>query len=141
MVILIDYKNVHEGDLYMSFPLIILAVFSIFFGYISRDVFVGLGTDLFSDNSIFIHPIHEIVIETEFGTPTLYKILPLFITISLFIAYISYSERKYNINNSNNSLRKGSKYNSIMYIYQKIYILFSVKDYLLNYFTIDLYQV
>src|ERR1700733_7358920 len=114
--LLIDYKNVHEGDIFMSLPLIILAIFSIFFGYISRDVFVGLGSDLFSDNSIFIHPIHEIVIETEFGTPTQYKILPLLITISLFVIYMSYSERKYNINNTEGNLKNGSVYNSIVYI-------------------------
>jgi NADH-ubiquinone oxidoreductase chain 5 len=114
--LLIDYKNVHEGDIFMSLPLIILAIFSIFFGYISRDVFVGLGSDLFSDNSIFIHPIHEIVIETEFGTPTQYKILPLLITILLFVIYMSYSERKYNINNREDNLKNGSIYNSIVYI-------------------------
>jgi NADH-ubiquinone oxidoreductase chain 5 len=94
--LLIDYKNAHEGDIFMSTPLIILAVFSIFFGYFSRDIFVGLGTDLFSDNSLFIHPIHEIVIETEFATPIYYKILPLIITIILFISFIFYSERQLN---------------------------------------------
>jgi len=92
--LLIDYKNVHEGDIFMSFPLIILAIFSIFFGYVSKDLFIGLGTDLFSDNSIFIHPIHEIVIETEFATPIIFKILPLIITIFLFIVYIVYNEIK-----------------------------------------------
>ena len=46
----------HEGDIFMSLPLIILAIFSIFFGYITKDIFIGLGSDFFSDNSIFIHP-------------------------------------------------------------------------------------
>ena len=31
-------------DIYMSLPLIILAVFSIFFGYITKDIFIGLGS-------------------------------------------------------------------------------------------------
>ena len=31
----------------MSLPLIILAIFSIFFGYITKDIFIGLGTDFF----------------------------------------------------------------------------------------------
>src|ERR1700742_1349534 len=124
--LLVDYKNVHEGDVFMSLPLIILAIFSIFFGYISRDVFVGLGTDLFSDNSIFIHPIHEIVIETEFGTPTLYKILPLLITISLFIIYMFYNERSYTSKENNFKLEEGSLYNSIIYILSKnVYSYFS----------------
>src|SRR5271156_1940284 len=42
--LLIDYKNVHEGYIYMSIPLILLAIFSIFFGYISKDIFIGIGT-------------------------------------------------------------------------------------------------
>jgi NADH-ubiquinone oxidoreductase chain 5 len=123
--LLIDYKNVHEGDIYMSLPLIILAIFSIFFGYISRDLFVGLGTDLFSDNAIFIHPIHEIVIETEFATPTLYKMLPLLITISLFILYMFYNEGQSN-NTIKSSLKEGSLYYSFIYIWSKnIYSYFS----------------
>ena len=36
----------------MSLPLVILAIFSIFFGYITKDIFIGLGSDFFSDNSI-----------------------------------------------------------------------------------------
>ena len=36
---LINYKHAHEGDIFMSLPLIILAVFSIFFGYITKDIF------------------------------------------------------------------------------------------------------
>ena len=53
---LVNYKNAHEGDIFMSLPLIILAIFSIFFGYITKDIFIGLGSGFFSDNSLFIHP-------------------------------------------------------------------------------------
>src|SRR5690242_19885753 len=56
-----SYKNAHEGDLFLSLPLIILAMFSIFFGYIAKDIFIGIGSKFFIDNSIFIHPIHEII--------------------------------------------------------------------------------
>jgi NADH-ubiquinone oxidoreductase chain 5 len=85
---LINYKQAHEGDIFMSLPLIILAVFSIFFGYITKDIFIGLGTDFFADNSLFIHPIHEIMIDTEFAVPIFYKLLPLIFTISLSIIAI-----------------------------------------------------
>jgi NADH-ubiquinone oxidoreductase chain 5 len=71
---IINYKQAHEGDIFMSLPLIILAVFSIFFGFITKDLFIGLGSGLFQDNSIFIYPLHEIMIETEFGVPTLFKL-------------------------------------------------------------------
>jgi NADH-ubiquinone oxidoreductase chain 5 len=85
-------KNAHEGDIFMSLPLIILAVFSIFFGYITKDIFIGLGSGFFADNSIFIHPIHEIMLDTEFAVPTLFKLLPFVFTISLSIIAIIFSE-------------------------------------------------
>ena len=92
---LINYKKshaAHEGDIFMSLPLIILAIFSIFFGYITKDIFIGLGSNFFSDNSLFIHPLHEIMLDTEFAVPTLFKLLPLFFTISLSIISIIFTE-------------------------------------------------
>nr|YP_009582593.1 NADH dehydrogenase subunit 5 [Dactylellina haptotyla]QBL01978.1 NADH dehydrogenase subunit 5 [Dactylellina haptotyla] len=107
-----SYKNAHEGNIYLSLPLIILAVFSIFFGYITKDIYVGLGSNFFADNSIFIHPSHEIAIEAEFSVPTFYKLLPFICTIlaSLiavviseflpgFLMYFKYSRLGYNIFN------------------------------------------
>jgi NADH-ubiquinone oxidoreductase chain 5 len=84
----INYKHIHEGNLFISLPLIILAIFSILFGYIAKDIFIGLGSDLFTDNSLFIHPIHEIMLDTEFAVPTLFKLLPLIFFISLSILAI-----------------------------------------------------
>jgi NADH-ubiquinone oxidoreductase chain 5 len=75
------YKNAHEGGIYMSLPLIILAIFSIYFGFLTKDIFIGIGSGFFIDNSIFIHPMHEILINTEFGVPSLFKLLPLILTI------------------------------------------------------------
>ena len=89
---LINYKQAHEGDIFMSLPLIILAVFSIFFGFITKDMFIGLGSGFFADNALFIHPSHEIMLDTEFGVPTLFKLLPLLFTISLSVISIVLSE-------------------------------------------------
>jgi len=89
---LINYKKAHEGDIFMSLPLMILAVFSIFFGFITKDMFIGLGSAFFSDNALFIHPSHEIMLDTEFGVPTLFKLLPLIFTISLSVIAIVLSE-------------------------------------------------
>ena len=89
---LINYKNAHEADIYMSIPLILLAVFSIFFGYITKDLFIGLGSNFFVDNSLFIHPSHEIMLDTEFAVPTLFKIAPLIFTLSLTLVSIIFSE-------------------------------------------------
>jgi NADH-ubiquinone oxidoreductase chain 5 len=93
---LINYKlsekKAHEGDLFMNIPLIILAIFSIFFGYLTKDIFIGLGSDFFSDNALFIHPLHEIMLDTEFSVPSFYKLLPLIITISFTVIYLILSE-------------------------------------------------
>ena len=85
---LVNYKQAHEGDIYMSLPLIILAVFSIFFGYITKDIFIGLGSGFFGDNSLFIHPMHEIMLDTEFAVPIMFKLMPLIFTVSLTIISI-----------------------------------------------------
>lgn len=87
-----SYKIAHESDIYMSLPLIILALFSIFFGFLTRDIFIGLGTGFFIDNSLYINPYHEITIETEFAVPTIFKILPLICTILFTFLSILYSE-------------------------------------------------
>jgi NADH-ubiquinone oxidoreductase chain 5 len=86
------YKSAHEGNIFISLPLVILALFSIYFGYITKDIFIGLGTGFFNDNSIFIHPLHEILIDTEFAVPTMFKLLPLIFTVSFTIIAIIYSE-------------------------------------------------
>jgi len=89
---MIYYKHAHEGDLFLSLPLVVLAVFSIFFGYITKDIFIGLGSSFFIDNSIFIHPVHEIMLDTEFAVPVLFKLLPLAFTVSFSILALILSE-------------------------------------------------
>lgn len=92
---LVNYKlnkSAHEGDVFMSTPLVILGIFSIFFGYITKDLFIGLGSDFFTDNALFIHPHHELMLDTEFAVNTFYKLLPLFFTITLTICSITLTE-------------------------------------------------
>jgi NADH-ubiquinone oxidoreductase chain 5 len=91
------YKNAHESDIFISLPLVILAIFSIYFGYITKDIYIGLGSGFFVDNSIFIHPVHEILIDTEFGVPTIFKLIPLVLTVSFSALAIVYSEFMPNI--------------------------------------------
>lgn len=86
------YKNAHEGDIFLSLPLVILAIFSIYFGFLTKDIFIGLGSGFFTDNSIFIHPMHEILINTEFAVPTFFKLLPFFFTVAFSALAIIYPE-------------------------------------------------
>ena len=89
---LISYKHAHEGNLFINIPLIVLAIFSIFFGYLSKDLFIGMATNFYSDNSLFIQPCHEIMLETEFAVATIFKLLPFIFTFSLSIISLLLSE-------------------------------------------------
>src|ERR1700712_2354322 len=43
-----SYLHSHESNLAVIIPLLILALFSIFFGYVFSDLFVGVGSDFFA---------------------------------------------------------------------------------------------
>jgi len=127
---IVNYKDdnaAHEGDIFMSLPLIILAIFSIFFGYIGKDIFVGLGSAFFSD-SIFIHPVREIMLNTEFAVPTLFKLLPLFFTVLLSVLAIVLSEIMPKILIGFKLSRLG--YNIFSFFNQRFYIEFLYNKYI-----------
>jgi NADH-ubiquinone oxidoreductase chain 5 len=69
------YLEAHEAPMIIVIPLVILSIFSIVFGYIAKDRFVGIGTDLFGA-ALFQHPDHISLVEAEFGLPLLLKLLP-----------------------------------------------------------------
>jgi len=127
---IVNYKDdnaAHEGDIFMSLPLIILAIFSIFFGYIDKDIFVGLGSAFFSD-SIFIHPVREIMLNTEFAVPTLFKLLPLFFTVLFSVLAIVLSEIMPKILIGFKLSRLG--YNIFSFFNQRFYIEFLYNKYI-----------
>ena len=124
------YKNAHEGKIFMSLPLIILAIFSIYFGFLTKDIYVGLGSGFFNNNSIFIHPKHEILISAEFGLSTFIKLLPFILTvigtgfaITLFEFYPSIT---------NNLKLSSLGYNIFGFFNQRLLIEFFVNKYIVN---------
>jgi NADH-ubiquinone oxidoreductase chain 5 len=88
-----NYEKAHESPWTMSIPLFILGVLSVYLGNISRDFFIGLGSQGLG-NSIFTQPNHVILIDTEFGVPTFNKLLPLFLTLILAIIALYLYEKK-----------------------------------------------
>jgi len=74
------YANTHEASWLVIIPFFLLALFSIFFGYISSDLFVGVGTDFFG-NSLFINPNNISIIEAEFSLPLVIKLLPAILSL------------------------------------------------------------
>ena len=85
-----SYLNCHESNIATIIPLIILALFSIFFGFLLSDVYVGVGSDFFA-NSLFTHPNNIALIEAEFSLNTIIKLLPAIISfIGAFLAIFLY---------------------------------------------------
>jgi NADH-ubiquinone oxidoreductase chain 5 len=90
-----SYLNSHESDLFVIIPFIIFSLFSIFFGYLLSDVFVGVGSDIF-ENSLFIHPNHINLIEAEFSINLWIKLLPSILSIlGATLALILYNKFPY----------------------------------------------
>nr|QHD26783.1 NADH dehydrogenase subunit 5 [Podosphaera xanthii] len=124
------YKNAHEGDIFLSLPLVVLAIFSIYFGYITKDIYIGLGSGFFVDNSIFIHPMHEILINTEFGVPTLFKLIPFILTVVFSILAVIYPEFMGNIITNFKFTKLG--YYIFGFFNQRFLIEFFYNNYIVN---------
>lgn len=75
-----SYLNAHEANNKVIIPLFILALFSIFFGFIFSDLFVGMASDFFS-NALFIKPNNISLIEAEFSLPLIIKLLPALLSL------------------------------------------------------------
>ena len=83
----------------MGFPLLFLSICSIFLGYFSKDLFIGLGTP-FWNNSILILPEHLNIIDAEF-IPVYIKWIPFFVSIfggfASICLYYFFSSLLYNL--------------------------------------------
>jgi len=90
-------KN-QEMCINLLIPLIPLFIGTLFFGYLAKDLFIGLGSS-YLENSIFIHPHNSLLNDFEF-MPFYYKLIPLVVMIfGLTIAFFIFMSRyKININ-------------------------------------------
>jgi len=75
-----SFEHAHEPGWFMVVPLLVLACGSLFWGWFSRDMFVGLGTS-FWGVSIAMPPIESLStsMESEF-LPTAVKFIPLIVS-------------------------------------------------------------
>jgi NADH-ubiquinone oxidoreductase chain 5 len=88
-----NYEKAHESPWSMSIPLIFLGVLSVYLGNITKDFFAGLGSQGLG-NSVFIHPDHIVLIDTEFGVPVINKLLPLILSVIFAIIALYLYEKK-----------------------------------------------
>jgi proton-translocating NADH-quinone oxidoreductase chain L len=74
-------KKIHESDATLSFSLLLLAIGSLFIGYLTKDLFIGIGS-VFLESCVFILPEHKIGFwfETEI-LDTWLKLLPFLFTV------------------------------------------------------------
>lgn len=85
-----NYLNVHESNIFVIIPLLILSLFSIFFGYIFSELFIGIGSDVYG-SSLFIYPNNISMLEAEFSLPLIIKILPALLSLlGLMLSYLYY---------------------------------------------------
>nr|YP_009476712.1 NADH dehydrogenase subunit 5 [Proteomonas sulcata]AVM81205.1 NADH dehydrogenase subunit 5 [Proteomonas sulcata] len=74
-----NMQNAHDAPLLMGLPLFLLSVASIFIGYLTRDLYIGLGTP-FWNNAIYTAPQNLSYIDAEF-IPTSIKWLPVIFSL------------------------------------------------------------
>lgn len=115
--------NAHEGSWKMSFPLFLLSLLSIFIGFLTKDLFIGFGTD-FWNSSIFVLPNNYYLSDVEFIN--IYnKLLPFFFTIfGIFLGIFFYG-----LNLDNNFDYKKSK------LFKFYYQFFNKKWYFDKFYT------
>jgi NADH-ubiquinone oxidoreductase chain 5 len=80
-------NGAHEMDFIMALPLILLSFSSIFLGYLSKDFFIGMGSQSFN-TSIFILPRNFMLIDAEF-IPIYIKLIPTFISVGTSILFFN----------------------------------------------------
>lgn len=130
-----DYENTHEQDMITVIPLVLLALLSIFFGYIAKDSFVGMGSDMLS-SSLFVHPSNVVLVEAEFSIPVFYKFLPLIVTflgaLLSLLMYHTWSKFTVSLPLSNGFLVLG--------LAKRLYTFFNAKwyfDAIINHYVLD----
>ena len=96
--------NAHEGSWRMTLPLFLLSLLSITIGYLTKEIFIGFGTN-FWQSAIFVLPQNYLLTDIEF-IDLLYKQLPLVLTLSgASLAYFIYAfnlETYYSIKKTKN---------------------------------------
>ncbi|MGV2348398.1 MAG UNVERIFIED_CONTAM: hypothetical protein MIO30_32095 [Methylobacterium ajmalii] len=74
------YGHTHEAPFLLGAPLVFLAVLSIVFGYMAKDLWLGMGTDYLS-TALSQHPANVVLVEAEFAVPVIIKMLPLVVSL------------------------------------------------------------
>lgn len=117
------YEKSTDSSYYISIVLNILVIPSIFIGFYSKDLFVGIGTDTWS-TSIYVDPRNMSMLDGEF-IPFFFKFIPicfsLFGLISCFLLYSQKPKIIYNLKRTKLGFVCYNFFNKKWYI-DKIYV-------------------
>nr|YP_009589043.1 NADH dehydrogenase subunit 5 [Corallina ferreyrae]QBL75559.1 NADH dehydrogenase subunit 5 [Corallina ferreyrae] len=92
-------NKIHESSFLMYFPLVALAIGSLFIGFLTKDFFIGPGTS-FWNSAIFTLPMNSVYFEAEF-LPTGIKWLPFILSFLGIILATGINLTNFNLYNSN----------------------------------------
>ena len=82
--------NAHEGSWHLGLPLFILSIFSVLIGFLTKELFIGFGTN-FWGTAIFILPQNYLLSDIEFIDLSA-KLFPLILTLAgAFLSYFLYA--------------------------------------------------
>nr|YP_203318.1 NADH dehydrogenase subunit 5 [Zancudomyces culisetae]AAW49485.1 NADH dehydrogenase subunit 5 [Zancudomyces culisetae] len=120
-------------SIYITIPIIFLTIFSIFFGYFFKDLFIGFGTPFWGNSLSISYSLN--LLEAEFSNSNFYSLLPLCLSlIALFftIFYYFYNSEFLAIRSTIPKLNYFSKFKYIFsngYYLDAIYASFIIKPY------------
>lgn len=80
-------EHAHDAPIKMAFPLMILSIGSIFWGFLSKDMLIGLGSPFFL-NGIMISYENLITIDAEFASALLKNVPFIFTIVGATLAFL-----------------------------------------------------
>jgi NADH-ubiquinone oxidoreductase chain 5 len=135
------YRNSHEGSWVMGLPLLLLSIGSIWVGFLTKDLLIGLGTDFWA-NAIFTHPANLVMVDAEF-LPHSIKLIPIVFSltgaISALILYSFFADTLYSLKRNNSGLYT---FGNRKWLFDKVYAEWIIQPvfnhaYSSTYLTVD----
>lgn len=121
-------SNMHDAPIIMIIPLFLLGLGSIFIGYLTKDMIIGMGTH-FWGNALFTLPQNILILQSEF-LPYYIKMIPVIFSILgallSFIVYMSIYKFIYKLNITPLGIQLYTLFNK-KYYFDIIYNEFIVK--------------
>jgi len=117
------FEGAHDAPWRMALPLFILSLGSIFVGYLTKDLIIGVGTD-FWNNALYTHPQNLTLLEAEF-IPHSIKLVPVIFSMtgagSAFVLYTSGSGLLFRLKANNSLGRKLYTFLNRKWFFDKVY--------------------